>query len=104
MAKQVNNLTSVHEDGGVNSSLALLDGLRIWHCCKVQCRSQIQLESDIAVAVACRLWAAASIRPPAWELQLPYAMGAAVKQTNKKELKIFQCIQFMVNKVIDQLD
>ena len=33
-------------------SLALLSGLRIWHCCKLQCRSQVQLRSGVAVAVA----------------------------------------------------
>ena len=32
--------------------LALLIGLRIWHCYKLQCRSQMQLGSGIAVAVA----------------------------------------------------
>ena len=33
-------------------SLALLSGLRIRHCCKLRCRSQMQLGSCIAVAVA----------------------------------------------------
>ena len=32
-------------------SLALPSGLRIWHCLKVQCRSQKQLTSDAAVAM-----------------------------------------------------
>ena len=32
-------------------SLALLSGLRIWHCCELWCRSQEQLGSQVAVAV-----------------------------------------------------
>ena len=35
-------------------SLALLSGLRIQHCCELQCRSQMQFGSRIAVAV---VWA-----------------------------------------------
>ena len=33
-------------------SLALLSGLRIEHCCELWCRSQTQLRSCVAVAVA----------------------------------------------------
>ena len=33
-------------------SLALLSGLRIWHCSELWCRSQTQLRSRIAVALA----------------------------------------------------
>ena len=33
-------------------SLALLSGLRIWHCCELWCRSQIWLRSRVAVALA----------------------------------------------------
>ena len=33
-------------------SLALISGLRIWHCWELWCRSQTQLRSRIAVAVA----------------------------------------------------
>ena len=32
-------------------SLALFSGLRIWHCCELQCRLQMWLRSSIAVAV-----------------------------------------------------
>ena len=46
----VSKLTSVHED--VGSSLALLNGLRIWHCRALCCRSQIRLRSLIVVVVA----------------------------------------------------
>ena len=45
----VMNLTSNHED--MVWSLAPLSGLRIRHCCELQFRSQMQLESRIAVAV-----------------------------------------------------
>ena len=33
-------------------SLALLSGLRIWHCCELWCRLQMWLGSGVAVAVA----------------------------------------------------
>ena len=33
-------------------SLALLGGLRMQHCCELWCRSQTQLGSSVAVAVA----------------------------------------------------
>ena len=32
-------------------SLALLSGLRIWHCCELWCWLQIRLGSGVAVAV-----------------------------------------------------
>ena len=44
------NLTSNHEDEG--SILALLSGLRVWHCCELWFRSQTQFGSSIAVTVA----------------------------------------------------
>ena len=47
-------------------SLAFLSGLRIWCCCKLWYRSQMQLQFD----------------PLAWEL--PYAAGVALKKKNKK--------------------
>ena len=40
----------VHEDAV--RSLALLSGLRILHCYKLQCRLQMQLRYDVAMAVA----------------------------------------------------
>ena len=43
------NLTSIHEDGGVIPDFA--HGLRIWHCCDLWCRLQMQLGSGVAVAV-----------------------------------------------------
>ena len=33
-------------------SLASFSGLRIWHCCVLWCRSQMQLRSGAAVALA----------------------------------------------------
>ena len=37
-------------------SLALLIGLRIWHCYELWCRSQTRLRSHIAVAAGLQLW------------------------------------------------
>ena len=46
------------------------------HCSELWCRLQMELRSDIAVAVWRRLAAAAQIPPLAWEL--PYAAGVAL--------------------------
>ena len=60
--------------------LALLSGLRIWHCCGVSCKRGL----DLAL-----LWrwhrptAILSIRPLAWES--PYATGSALKRPKKKK-------------------
>ena len=50
--------------------LASLSALRIQHCCELWCRPA----------------ATALIRPLAWDS--PYATGAALKQTNKKEIDV----------------
>ena len=50
MAQWVKNPASTHED--VGSILASLSGLRIQHCSKFWCRSQMRLGSGVAVAVA----------------------------------------------------
>ena len=60
-------------------SLALFSGLRIWHCHKLQCRSQSQLRSQVVVAMTQA--AVAPVQPPAWEL--PYATGAPLKRQKK---------------------
>ena len=65
-------------------SLALLSGLKIWRCHKLQARWQTQLESHIAVAVAQEA-AVPQTRPPAWES--PYAVSAALKSKKKKKKK-----------------
>ena len=67
-------------------SLALLSGLKIRCCCELWCRSQRQLGSHIAVAVAvARSAAVGSIPPLAWEL--PYVAGVAIKSKNKQTNK-----------------
>ena len=48
VARWLRNPTSNHEVAG---SLALLSGLRIWHCRELWCRSQTQLRSHVVVAV-----------------------------------------------------
>ena len=50
VSQQIKNLTSIHED--VVRSLALLSGLRIQLCCKLQCRLEMEFGSQVAVAVA----------------------------------------------------
>ena len=62
-------------------SLALLSRLRIQHCYKLWCRSPMQLGSRTAVAVV-KATAVAPIHLLAQEL--PYAMGAAVKNKTQK--------------------
>ena len=48
MAQWLINLTSIHEDV---QFLALLNGLRIWSCRELWCRSQTQPGSRVAVAL-----------------------------------------------------
>ena len=74
-------------------SLALLSGLRVWHCrsCGVGHRCGL----DLALLwLWCRPAATALIRPLAW--QPPYAAGAALKRQNtvkkiKNKLKNERC-------------
>ena len=86
MAPWVKNPTSMRMRV---QSLALLRGLRIWHCRKLQCRLWMLW-----------LWhrpaAAALIQLLAWEL--PYVSDAAIKRKKKrkktqliKKLKIGHC-------------
>ena len=59
-------------------SLALVSGLRIWNCHKLQGRSQMRLRFGVAMAMV-TIETVAMIWPLAWEL--PYVAGA----TQKKE-------------------
>ena len=68
-------------------SLASLSGLRVRHCCELQCRSQTC--SDLACLwLWCRPAATAPVWPIAWEL--PCAMGASLKRPKKKE-RMLRC-------------
>ena len=70
-------------------SLALISGLRIWHCHELWCRSQTQLSSSMAAAVA-------PLGPLAWEP--PYATDAAVKRKKaQKKVHRSSCRGSVVN-------
>ena len=74
----VMDLTSIHED------LALLSGLRTWHCHGVDRR----LCSDPTLLLLWRrLAATAPIQPLAWER--PYAVGVTLKRQTKKNKVLF---------------
>ena len=64
-----------------DSILASLNGLRIWHCLELWCRSQTWLRSGVAVAEV-QTATVALIRPLAWEP--PFAAGVALKRQTKK--------------------
>ena len=67
-------------------SLASLSGLKIWRCHELWRRSQTQLGSGVAVALA-RAATTAPIRPLAWEP--PCATCAALeRQKTKKKKKV----------------
>ena len=61
-------------------SLALLGGLRIWHCHELWGKSQTQLRSGVAT-VWCRPAATAPTQPLAWEP--PCALGATLKKKKR---------------------
>ena len=94
MARQLMNLTSVHED--VGSALALFSGLRIWRCRELWCRSQTRLGPAL-LWLWCRPAATALIGSLAWEL--PYATDVALKrqkEEREKELFLpFLCLFFI---------
>ena len=67
-------------------SLASLSGLRIYCCCELWCRSQTQLGSHIAVAVAVAQASSYSSNSTlAWELA--YARGVSLKSKRNKQTK-----------------
>ena len=76
----VTNPTSIHEYGV--QSLALPNGLRIWHCHELWHSLQMWLRSKL-LWLWHRLAAVVLIQPLAWEL--PYAEPAALKRQNKKQ-------------------
>ena len=85
VAQQVKNLT-VSMRMQVQS-LALLSGLRIQHCPKLQCRSQMWLESGVAAVVA-------SVGNCSWlqkflAQELLYATSVTRKKKKKKKKKNF---------------
>ena len=62
-------------------SLDMLNGLKIWHCCKLSCKSQTCPGSSVAMA-------AALIWPLTWKL--PFATPLALqKQKTVKQTKLF---------------
>ena len=76
------NLTSIHEDWVL--ILALLSGLRIWHCRELWGRSQMWLGSGIAVAVTVAGSCSSDLTP---SLELSYATRVALKSKKKKKPK-----------------
>ena len=79
MAQWLMNTTRNHEILGLVPGL--LSGLRIWHCCELWYRLQMQLRPNIAVAVV-QAGSCSSDLTPAWEI--PYATGAALTKEKKK--------------------
>ena len=62
-------------------SLALLSGLRIWHCCEPWCRSQGQLRSCVAVAMA---WTGICISDLVPSLETSKCHGCGPKKQTKQ--------------------
>ena len=69
-------------------SLALLSGLRIWRCCQLWCRWQMQLGSGVNCGCGVGQWLAiALIRPLAWELHMPWVQPYKRQKEKKKRKK-----------------
>ena len=66
-------------------SLALLSGLRIWHCRELWCRLQTRLGSCIAVAVAVAGGYSSDWTPGLGNLHMP--REAALEKGKKKDKK-----------------
>ena len=66
-------------------SLALLSGLRIWHCCELWYRSQTQLGSDLALLwLWCRPAVRADLTP---SLETSICCECSPKKTKKRKKK-----------------
>ena len=77
-------------------SLALLSGLRIWHCCELWFGSQIQPRSHIAVAVAVvQAGSCSSNSIPS--LGTSTYIGAALQKKKKIMSKAFKKLEFTGN-------
>ena len=76
VAQQVKNPAGIHEEAGLIPGLSI-SGLRIGYCPELQCRSQMQLGSRVAVAL---------IQPLTREL--PYSTGTALKRHMKNYMKM----------------
>ena len=63
-------------------SLASVSGLRIQHCCELCCRSQIQLGSCVAVAVAVTGSCSSDLTP---FLGTPICHGCGLKKKKEKK-------------------
>ena len=63
-------------------SLAWLSGLRVWRCHELRYRSQMWLGSCVLWWLSCRLAAASTTRPLAWEF--PHDTSTALKRKKKK--------------------
>ena len=78
----ITNPTSIPEDSFL--SLALLSGLRIWHCHELWCRSKMRLGSCIAMAV---VWAGSCSSYSPSSLGTSICHGCGLKKVRKKERK-----------------
>ena len=58
-------------------SLTLLDGLSIWHCCELPCRSQMWFGSGVSVALA---WAASYALTPGLGTSICHRHGSKKKK------------------------
>ena len=70
-------------------SLALLSGLRIWHCCKLWCRSKMWLRSQNAVAVSLASNCSSNSTPSLWP-SMCCRCGPKEKKKKKKKKSLLK--------------